>query len=558
VDEWFNTEITLNANGIGQSFFEDSNVVRDRDALGRDLSQNTLLVVGTPGGNLWLASHLGTLPIRIGPDRIVADAVYPGTHLKVVTALPNPQNDNRVMIIFTAQRPEDLAGGVKFIDEIIQAGRESYVYSDYVIADGMKVIASGNYVIDEKRRGFEPTPQLPVFRGTDPVDRARKWREDLAYFALELPHRHKNLFFQMKREDFEGAVATLADSITQLQDHEVIVGLMQIIAGVGDAHTRLASTQLEERFRTYPIGLCWFSDGLYVTKTIPVYRRALGARLAKIHESKIEEVCTRIDGVISHENESQLKMLEPDFLVTAEVLHALGVIPNPENACFVFENSEGVQFSLVLNPTLGKETQTRSHVVDPDNLPLYRQKPDTWYWYTYLKDSRTLYLRYLSCQNLPGLSFRDFCRDVFAYVDTNSVDRFVIDLRGNRGGVSSIADPLVCGLKERPKLNRRGNLFVIVDRWTNSSAADNAVRFRDQTEAMVVGEPTGGKPNCYGNTMSFVLPNSCLIVRYSTTYYHLSEKDTPSVMPDIDIRISSTDYFGGKDPMLDAVLSYQK
>src|SRR5262245_39099175 len=69
--------------------------------------------------------------------------------------------------------------------------------------------------------------------------RPEEWRQDLQFLATELPRRHLNLFFKTTREDFNHAVAELDAAIPSKADHEIIVGLMRIVAMVGDAHTSL-------------------------------------------------------------------------------------------------------------------------------------------------------------------------------------------------------------------------------------------------------------------------------------------------------------------------------
>jgi C-terminal processing protease CtpA/Prc len=155
-------------------------------------------------------------------------------------------------------------------------------------------------------------------------------------------------------------------------------------------------------------------------------------------------------------------------------------------------------------------------------------------------------------------SFGSFSREVLAFADTHPVKRFVIDLRENDGGDSSLAQPLITGIKQRATLNQRGHLFVIVGRGTFSSAILNALDLKNKTQAIFVGEPTGGKPNHYGEFQEFTLPNSRLRVGYSTKYFTYSQDDTPFFVPDVPVELSSADYFAGRDPMLDAILAYQE
>src|SRR5688572_26630467 len=66
-----------------------------------------------------------------------------------------------------------------------------------------------------------------------------EWREDLRYFARELPKRHKNAFHFTPREQFDRAVADLDAAIPSLEPHQIVVRLMGITAAVGDGHTNV-------------------------------------------------------------------------------------------------------------------------------------------------------------------------------------------------------------------------------------------------------------------------------------------------------------------------------
>ena len=151
-----------------------------------------------------------------------------------------------------------------------------------------------------------------------------------------------------------------------------------------------------------------------------------------------------------------------------------------------------------------------------------------------------------------------FGREVLAFADTHPVKRFVVDLRGNDGGDSSLAQPLITGIKQRTALNQRGHLFVIMGRGTFSSAILNVLDFKNKTHAIFVGEPTGGKPNHYGEFEEFTLPHSRLRVGYSTKYFTYSQDDTPSFAPDVRVELSSADYFAGRDSVLEAIMAHQE
>src|SRR6266576_2155546 len=102
------------------------------------------------------------------------------------------------------------------------------------------------------------------------------WRTDLSYLAAELPRRHVNAFHTISREGFADDVARLDAAIPNLNSDEVVVGLMRIVALVGDGHTHL---DLPPSFPRYPIELHWFGEELRVVAAGAPYDAAVGARV---------------------------------------------------------------------------------------------------------------------------------------------------------------------------------------------------------------------------------------------------------------------------------------
>lgn len=400
--------------------------------------------------------------------------------------------------------------------------------------------------------GCSPKPLNP------PSTPEEAWRQDLNYLANELPRLHKDLFFQLPEEDFRQEVSRLDQTIPSLTRVETILGIARLVAMVGDSHTRLEMPQKAMNFHLYPLDMYWFKDGLYVMRTTPEYRRALGAQLVKIGSSDVESVAIRAKELIAHENQAMLKLNTPRYLILAEVLQAQGVLPTAEKGQFTFQDAEGRPFEMEVTPLLGSEVGELVSADEAATKPMYRQKPEVAYWFQYLEDSRTLYVQYNQCREIEGQSFKDFSKQVLSFVDAHTVDRFVLDLRHNGGGNSTIAEPLIAGIKQRPGINRKGHLFVIVGRSTFSSAILNALQLKNETEAIFVGEPTAGKPNHYGEVKSLTLPNSGLKVSYSTKYFQYAKEDTPSFEPDHLVELEAADVLAGRDPALEIILQYPR
>lgn len=160
------------------------------------------------------------------------------------------------------------------------------------------------------------------------------------------------------------------------------------------------------------------------------------------------------------------------------------------------------------------------------------------------------------------VSFRGYnalgenARKLLQFLDGNPTKRLVIDLRQKGGGdFFEGRKHLIQPLKEHPALNQKGHLFVIVGRATFSAAMTNAIDFRKQTNAILVGEPIGERPNSYSENDEMTLPNSRLVVSDSTRYYKFLEEEAPVVLPDKRIDPNWAHFQAGRDPVMDWILS---
>jgi hypothetical protein len=150
-------------------------------------------------------------------------------------------------------------------------------------------------------------------------------------------------------------------------------------------------------------------------------------------------------------------------------------------------------------------TTARNWIHVPDltsaAVPLYRKLNNQNSWFQYLSDSRTLYFKYNACSNAAALPFTTFTTEFLKTVDAFPVDRFVFDLRNNGGGDSSLIQPLLSALEQRYVSGQLASaqLYLLIGRGTFSSALLNALQLKEAPFAKLVGEPTGGQPNHYGN-----------------------------------------------------------
>ena len=378
--------------------------------------------------------------------------------------------------------------------------------------------------------------------------KTQQWQQDLQYLAKELPRRHKNAFHTVSRDQFERAVAELNSRLPTLEPHEVIAGMMRIVAMVSDAHTQLSGFGSD--FHAFPLNVYWFGDELRVTRIAENYRRAVGARVLQIDGVNIKEANSRMSQLVAHENDYWVRQLSAAYMPYAEILHALKITPDTKQARWTFVASDGEQFSLAMNAISPNEKV--EWLSASDSSPLYRQQPDQQFWFTYLTDSQTIYVNFRGYRD----EFTRHAGDLLSFIKQNPTRRLIIDVRQNRGGdFTKVRRELIPGLKQAGVFSKPGSLFIITGRATQSAAVVNAVDFRKEMHAILVGEPTGGRPNGYSEHGEFMLPSSNLKISYSSRYYKFQDQDTPAVMPDKLIETSWEAYQAGRDPVMEWILS---
>lgn len=387
------------------------------------------------------------------------------------------------------------------------------------------------------------------------VSREEWWRKDLRHLAQELPARHINPFFKTTREEFLRAVNELDKALPSMQDHEIVIGLKRIVTIIGDPHTDLSIT-----FSYFPLRLQWLKDGYFVAGTVSANRSILKSRLVRIGDMDIERVYSAISAVIPHDNKYWLRVRSAQFLTAPAILHALKVVPHLDRAKFHFADSTGNITSLELvklAQPIDKSDWLDAFNQNNNSVPLYLKKPDVNYWFEHLADSKSLFFQYNRCEEMEKLPFSQFSEQLFKAADQFSVTRLIVDLRHNSGGNSGILWPFILNLKASPHLNRRGHLFVVVGPETYSSGVLNAAELQRETSAILVGEPTGARPNLYGHYKFFTLPNSNLEVSYSTRYFERVPGNPDALMPEISVQTSSAEFFAGRDPVLEKILNYK-
>jgi len=370
------------------------------------------------------------------------------------------------------------------------------------------------------------------------------WLEDIDDFAKELPKRHKNLFLNLSREIFVNDVARLKSDLPNLSRTSVVFRLQQILAKVGDLHTSV----IRKSDLVFPIAIEQFGNDFYVTAVAqPELRDLLGAKLVSIDSVKLAELRQAANSLISAENKFARKAFAPRVITDAQALHFLGVTKKLDAANFEFE-AKGRLLSLEVRAELAIPKAAWLYAFQ--TLPLSMSRPTEIYWYQEIPEAKAIYINYSRCEERKDLSFLQFVSEVSKLIDQQQMKRVVIDLRANPGGQEAIIRPLIQALKDR-KLS----VDILIGRRTFSSAFGNALSLKTELKGTLVGEPTGQKPNAFGEVRTLTLKNLDLKVQYSTQWWSRIRGDDPDALyPDIAIEMTNEQFQNGEDAVLEAAL----
>ncbi len=395
---------------------------------------------------------------------------------------------------------------------------------------------------------------------------AEQWRQDLAAFAEQAPKVHKSLFHAFPREQFEAAVQRLSDRIPTLSRNQIIVELARIVAKIGDGHSYMSLLEPPISFRRYPIKLYEFPDGVYVVSAEPKYKAAVGGRVVEIGSTPFEQAYRALAEIVPRDNAMQVKWMAPNYATIAEVLDGLGLANDIENlALTVIKDGKPVKARLA--PGAPQQAHYHGWGSEPGwedarapgvVLPLWLQRPSDAYWFKYLPEEKILYVQYNQVQNKADETIEVFFKRVMAFAEANPVDRFVLDVRLNSGGNNYLNRPIIHGFIRSDKINQPGRLFTVIGRQTFSAAMNFVNAMKLNTQTLFVGEPTGARPNSYGDNAPVILPNSRIPIRLSTLWWQdMDPRDTREHQaPDLAADLTMPDYRAGRDPALEVIKKY--
>src|SRR5688572_659357 len=384
------------------------------------------------------------------------------------------------------------------------------------------------------------------------LSRDEKWRRDIDFFMREAQRMHVHPDRPAYSREFTNAVAALKARVPASTDMSIQLGLRRLVAMLGDGHS---GVQSDTTMRMLPIDLYVFSDGVFVVNSQGDASKYTGSKVVAIGKRNIDEVSRAVGGFITHDNDSNLRARLPAALINTSFLSEVGVANADGTVDVTLEDRNGQRsvtrfaagplraFHGLMAPIAG----TRPFYLD-------RSRP---YWTRDLPEARALYLNFNQVAEVDSLKLATFSQRLATQLRSASYSNLVVDVRLNGGGNTFLLPPLIQAIASFAVADTTRRVYVITSRHTYSAAQNFVGKLEWLLNPVFVGEPTGSSPNFTGESTATVLPYSRLMVGISNRMHMNSDWEDKRawIAPQLPVPLSSADFFAGRDPALQAIIS---
>ncbi len=397
---------------------------------------------------------------------------------------------------------------------------------------------------------------------------ASEWQSDLRFLQQAVHSDYSNLFYNISAQDWDKAVDNFYQQIPAMDKYEIVAGFVKLVASFHVGHTRINIGELlhnpgELQLHSYPYQLYEFNDGVYIQRTDKKYEEAVGGKVLKIGNMKIDDAIEAISPLVQYENEQGLQGNSMFYLTISEFLKTQGIAGSKDEVSITYLKNgkeETTVFSAgsynILNSMTGLETLPGwTEARKPDELPLWQKDPSSFRYMEYLPDTKTLYVRHSVVYDDSDKTIKLFFSNMTDFINSNDVEKLILDLRMNGGGNNYLNKPVITSIIKSEKINQKGKFYCIIGRRTFSAAQNLVNELENYTEVIFVGEPTSENVNFYGDTKNERLPNSMLQARLSWLWWQNKDPrdKRTATFPALAVDMSFSDYYNNIDPVIELI-----
>jgi len=386
----------------------------------------------------------------------------------------------------------------------------------------------------------------------DPV---RGWRSDLEHLRREIERLHVDGGYAAPLDEVRAAIDELWRRVPELHEARIPPQMQRILRLLGSGHsvvypvsTRLAPTELPLRFH-------WFPEGLYVIDALAGHERWIGCRVEAIGRGRAGDFAADLDPIVTRDNPTGVPWFGPKYLQLTAFLLDLEYVDGLDAVPLVLTTPGGERAEPTVEPVPVELANPRlSPPRTVERPPLFLERPEEAFWHRDLGGG-LLYVQVNAMRDGEREPIRAYAlrlRDELREAGTTDL---VLDLRHNNGGDPFLLPELLRTLIAFETSRPDARLYVLIGRRTFSAAQNFLNDVERLTHAVLVGEPSGSRPNMVGETTEVRLPFSGVRLSVGCRLYQDSFPGDARiwVAPHVPVSLGAADYFAGRDPVLETV-----
>jgi len=378
-----------------------------------------------------------------------------------------------------------------------------------------------------------------------------KWVEDIRYAQEQIKLKHIHPFHQISESEFDASIDKLILKIDNLNESEIEVELMAILASIKDGHSNY--NLMSGPHRHYPFILKFFEDELRVIATTNEYSMFLGSKITAIDTQPIKQIFQTLSPYLSGvDNQFSAKVRFAFQLTINKMLFGTGVTKHKDHATFTF-STDSKTLTKTVNTvemrtfgSLSSAYPTRFPKLEQTEIGMHGITLSIW------EEQNSAYFDFNQYPSVNQVSSN--CPSLLKELNERNIQRLIIDFRDNDGGSFFAGLAFSSCLLQLDNINWKKGVTVIVNEGTFSAAMSNAVQFQQILNGTLVGTPTGGDPNQYAESRRLSLPNTYRSFSVSKRYYEFITKPSDALYPDILLKQTWQQYKQGKDQILIDIL----
>lgn len=365
-------------------------------------------------------------------------------------------------------------------------------------------------------------------------NRINSWKQDINYLKEQAELIHYDLFHVIPKKTWDKSFAGLLKQIPKLNDIQITLSLMKIMAMLNDGHSKIVlpyeilDTQI--KFKKLPLALIFLEDGIYIKgikKTVPNSQNLIGAKITTVNNIDVNDVVESFTSFLGSDNRFNLRSKIETAICIPEIVNEI-TQTNQDAIIFKLQLHDGTTklqeftdfdiLNIGLNDWVFNEDWTYLGEHCDKGKLLWRKQIQMPFWYELVQDS-ILYTQINQIIDTPDKKFKSFNDDLFNRVKASKPKCLVIDLRWNGGGSSFLNIHLIKNIIQHKEYDNKDKLFVLIGKETFSAAQNLVTDLQYFTNATFIGTPTGSKPNFIGEGTNITLPYSGLMAVISNNYH---------------------------------------